>query len=243
MPKPKLQDLTVSIYDRLRNALEKGDKAEGLKLLKELHEANLKMRDFHTGCIDVMLSTLADRLGEDSVYEMWRIIEDRHNVPTVEVNVPEMKPEDRIVRRLWLWSMLHGVGINIKEDDEKYVITTPCDTGRHIRMIPDHGKTRYPHTWSRGEKDFCYYCGHCTISWEIMSAEKYGYPAWVSNPPKKVGQPCVQYLYKDVKFIPEEYFRSIGMVKQAAPKKASARKAVATKPSAREPAAKKSTKK
>jgi len=229
MAKPKLQDLTVSIWNRLQKAIQTGDKAGALSLVKELQSSNAKMRDFHTGCIDVMLTTIADNLGEDRVYDIWRIIEDRHNVPTVEVNIPEMEPADRIVRRIWLWSMLHGVGIDVREDDQKYIITTPCDTGRHIRMIPDHGRTKEAHPWSHGETGFCYYCGHCTISWEIMSAEKYGYPAWVSNPPKKVGQPCVQYLYKDAKYVPDAYMKTIGVKKKSAIKKPAAKHAVATK--------------
>jgi len=52
-----------------------------------------------------------------------------------------------------------------------------------------------------------YYCAHCTVSYEMMFTEEYGFPNFIVLPPLKAGQPCVQYMYKNVKDIPKKYLQ------------------------------------
>jgi hypothetical protein len=51
------------------------------------------------------------------------------------------------------------------------------------------------------------------VSAEVMAIEQHGYPFWISFPPKKSGEKCIQYHYKDVNKVPEKYYQRAGKEK------------------------------
>ena len=74
-----------------------------------------------------------------------------------------------------------------------------------------------PHTW--GEENVPIYCAHCPIVHEAYPVNVAGPGAqfWIhASPfPKKPGDPCIYYIYKDPTKIPAKYYDRIGKKKPA----------------------------
>jgi hypothetical protein len=216
MEKEELKELTVSIFERLRQAIKKGDKEKALALTDEIDRNKHDFDESYRVWIDLLLTTIADKLGEEALYEIHRINGERALWPRLGwIMDPILPPEEKIRRRAYTWTHWHGTTLDaIEEDEEKFTLRIKCDSGGSIRMWPQYGKTKKGHPWSWGEKDFCYYCAHCPIVFEIMAIEKAGYPAWLVNPEPE-GR-CVHYLYKNPADVPEKYYKRVGMKKKTA---------------------------
>jgi hypothetical protein len=110
----------------------------------------------------------------------------------------------------------------IEEDDEKFTFThDPCGSGgRLVDMGAYEGPYAYakiknasPMTW--GEADVPLYCLHCAIANEILplTVSGEGSQIWVHDTPcpKKPGDKCVHFIYKDPKMIPDRFYEKIGV--------------------------------
>jgi len=214
MEKQKLEELKVSIYNKLRGAINDGDKEKALELLDEIDVNRIKYRNFFLPWIDMLLTYIADNLGEEAVYETMRKYDSMLIRPAFKAALdPKQSAEDRLKGRAYMWTSMHGINIDeIQEDEEKFILKFKCPTGGTVRTMEQYGKTKKGHSWSYGQEGFCYYCLHCPICFEKMTIEQLGYPAWVTLP-----QPdgrCIQYLYKDPTSVPAEYYKRLGMVKK-----------------------------
>ncbi len=109
---------------------------------------------------------------------------------------------------------MHGLKFSIEEDDEKFTIKSYCHTGRRIGMKAEYGKTSRPYPWSNSIKGMPYYCAHCTVCYQILYTEVFGFPRAVYFPPRQPGDPCIQLYYKDSSKIPDEYYRMFGIEKK-----------------------------
>ena len=71
------------------------------------------------------------------------------------------------------------------------------------------------HTFS--QEGMPLYCGHCVWGHMALPMKYTGEPLWVhdfDNPfPKKPGDPCIHYFYKDPKNIPAKYYEMVGLKK------------------------------
>lgn len=220
MEKKELKELTVSVFERLRQAIKEGDKAKAVAMIKDIDKNKHDFDESYRIWIDLMLTYIADRLGEDALYEVHRMNGELALWPRLGwILDPEISPEEKIKRRAYTWTHWHGTTIDsIEEDEEKFTINVKCDSGGSMRMWPEYGKTRKAYPWSWGQKGLCYYCAHCPVVLEIMAIEKAGFPAWLCNPQPE-GR-CIQYLYKDPARVPEKYYKRVGMKKNAAKIKA-----------------------
>jgi len=121
------------------------------------------------------------------------------------------------------WRKHYG-RFTVTEDDEKIIFTHhPCGSGgRLVEMEAYDGPFGYARlekpafcTW--GEKDVPIYCSHCSWAHEILPILVAGAGAqfWIhATPfPRKPGDKCVHYIYKDPEKIPDEYYERIGMKK------------------------------
>ncbi len=215
MKKNELEELGVSGWTKLNAAIGKGDKNEALQLADKLKAGRKKLLDVELDLIDVLLDTLAKGLGEDSVYQVLRIFYERHlrHLRKGAIEGFDAGAEERLKALADILTMSHGVDLDIEEDKEKFIIKVPCDTGGRLIARGQYGGTSQEYPWSNMQKDFCYYCAHCVVSWEIMPMEELGYPAWVISSPQKPGEPCTLLLYKDPKAVPEQYYHLVGMEK------------------------------
>ena len=212
MEKQELEELKVSIYEKLRRAIEKGDKEKALELLSEIDVNRKKYLDFPLSMVDYLFTLGAEKIGEEFVNEANRIFAEQKQYPALDWALGSVNIEDKLRKRAYIWTSLHGANIEkLTEDEEKFTIKVKCPTGGSIVLKEEHGKTKKAHPWSLGRKGLSYYCAHCVISMEVISMERFGYPAWV-NMPSADGR-CTQYIYKDPQSIPEEYYERAGMKK------------------------------
>ena len=129
----------------------------------------------------------------------------------------------------YLWRHRFGGSYSVSEDDEKIIFTHHlCSTGgRLIEKKASSPKSYGPQGWATlteaspttwGETDVPIYCGTCSWIHEIWPIHLFGEGAqwWIhASPfPKQCGDPCVHYIYKDPKDIPEAYYERIGMKKR-----------------------------
>jgi len=215
MEKEELTKLSVPIWDRLRGAIAAGDKDKAMKLTDETYDNVMHLRGILMDFIDATMSALAEKAGEEAVYEVTRQICQKTLMPVFGEKFPKLDTEGRLKDRVFAWAVRHGINVDIEEDEEKFVFRIPCDTGGHLTAKAESGRTRQAYPWSCGESGIVYYCLHCPVAAEVMAIEQHGYPFWITFPPKKAGEKCVQYHYKDVHKTPEEFYRRVGKKKAA----------------------------
>jgi len=214
MKKEELTQSSISIWDRLRKAVADGDKEKAIKLIDENYNNVMQLRGILMDFIDASMTALAEKAGEEAVYEVTRKICSETLMPLFGEKLPRLNTEGRIKDRINAWAVRHGINIEIEEDEEKFILRIPCDTGGYLMAKPVSGRTSKAYDWSSGEAAVGYYCLHCLVSAEFMAIEQHGYPFWITFPPKKAGERCVQYHYKNVKNAPEQYYHRVGKEKK-----------------------------
>ena len=213
MDKRELKELTVSIYDKLIQAIKEGDKEKAGALVDEIKRNKYDFDNSYREWIDMMLTYVADRLGEEALYEIHRMNAERALWPRFGWVFGPMSVEDKVRKRAYAWTNWHGINIDeIVEDDEKFSIKYKCPSGGTVRMWPHHGKTRKAYPWSWGEKGISYYCLHCPIVYDIMAIEKHGHQPWITL--QHPEGHCELQIYKDPEKIPEKYYRRVGLKKK-----------------------------
>lgn len=111
-----------------------------------------------------------------------------------------------------------GGSVEIVEDDEKYkLIFNACGSGGAMRRrlantdklkpLPQASEA----TWYESNAVPAY-CAHCAFN-EVTSIEKFGYPILVTEFNEDPYHPCGWTIYKEARFIPDEYFTRIGRAK------------------------------
>ena len=212
MDKKELKELTFSIFERLREAISQGDKAQALALVDEIARNKHDFDESYRMWIDLMLTHIADHEGEEALYQIHRANGEIALWPRLGWILGPISAEEKLRRRAHAWTHWHMTHLDsIEEDAEKFTIKVKCDSGGSVNLWPRHGKTKKGHPWSWNQKGLSYYCAHCPAILEIMAIEKAGFPAWLCNP-----QPdgsCIQYLYKDPWAVPEKNYERVGMKK------------------------------
>ena len=74
MKEEELRESSVSIWDRLRTAVTDGDKEKAAKLIDETYSNVIHLRGILMDFIDATMSALADKAGEEAVYEVTQQI-------------------------------------------------------------------------------------------------------------------------------------------------------------------------
>lgn len=205
MKKSELKDLGISNRARFRAAIEAGDKVAALALLDETIRNETKLRNAIVGGMDVLLSFIAERLGEEAVREAMEAWYTREIKPFIGAEAGEKDAARRMRNRAYIWTGLHDVDIQVEEDDEKFTLKFPCDTGGMLVGKSTCGRTKGEHRWSNRQKGVAYYCTHCTVAYQSMFAKDFGFPDFIVSPPRKAGDLCVQHIYKDPSSIPQEF--------------------------------------
>ena len=199
-----------SVSAQLRDAIQKGDKEKALQLLEEKDKGARTIVHAVVTQVDLLQKTLSEKVGEAAIGE----VQAHFNELTVRnlFPSPDDPAEKKLERRLQVWTMYHNVDVEVEEDAEKYTLTYYCPTGGMLRASgKEYGRTKEPHVWSQGKKDICYFCTHCTTAFELESINKFGVPDWITVPLED-GR-CSQIIYKDHRYIPEEYYRRVGKTK------------------------------
>ena len=120
-------------------------------------------------------------------------------------------------------------GFVLEEYDDRYeVVWDPCYTGGRTRRgdslsgKPPHTGPPYnyagnqkPHPWTWGKSGVSGYCIHCCVLHELMDVEQTGgyLQQWVTGYSENPWDPCRYIAYKDVDWVPDEYYTRIGKSK------------------------------
>jgi len=229
-----VEELGISSYDRLRDAVKAGDTETALKLIDYVQYDEIK--ETYDGLFDWAYSTLtwiADNYGEDKLAEALRygqekmalaVSDIRSRVKTAKQALALVAEQCRAHR--------HGPGgrgeVKVWEEEDRYVISAdPCGSGGRMRRkesdkIParteppyNMGKTKKAHTWSWSMKDVPYYCAHCCMWHEVMPIEAAGIPRKITEYNPDPNAPCVYYFYKKPELIPEKYYKRVGFEKKS----------------------------
>ena len=206
---------------RLLDAIKDGRTEDALALFETYEGGKDRLRMALMKLIDTLLGIVIEQGGENAVPEVFR--RNPYSSPLVEAWEARVRAgqadwrdfplEDFIHQRLDVFRHNHDAVLNVREDEEKYVLTLEhCKTGG--AMIDAHGdklaSNREPHQWSLGRKGMFAYCVSCPLRWEVDWLREHGYPLIIFDPPEKPGDPCIQTLYKDPRDVPDEYFARMG---------------------------------
>lgn len=119
-------------------------------------------------------------------------------------------------------------GFTIEEYEDRYeVLWDPCYSGGMARRgdptlcTPPRTGTPYnyavnkePHTWTGGRTGMMGWCLHCPVLHELMEIEHTGgyLSQWIVGY-KDPWAPCSYICYKEVDWVPEEYYTRLGRTK------------------------------
>jgi len=224
--KEKLDEFSKDFMGLAMEALENGDIEKAKHWIRKQDENKDALHDLNLHWVTAFMDWIYRQYGEEAAVRAIRDTVNRCITPSATLKhvVVEKGGIGAFVEMLVDGFRMHSMypGLTIEEDDEKFIFTMqPCGSGG--RLI-DGGFYEGPlgyaklknagyHTW--GETDLPIYCAHCPWAQEILPIAMYGDGAqlWIqSSPfPKKPGDPCIQYIYKDPKDIPDHFYERIGM--------------------------------
>jgi len=223
--------LGTNSIDKIKEAIRKGQHQEAIDLVDYLLPEGKALHDLYTDWTYMMLSFIADRLGEEAVPEVLRY--SRSLLSFTAFQPPKGLTQVEIVQWSSEFMRSHRSGpgergdIIIREDDEKYEMTFhPCGSGGRMRRkgeldnIPPRtgppfnlGRTKKPYPWSWDKAGVPYYCIHCCLWGEIIPIENQGYPARITEFKDDPKEPCSFIFYKSPDLIPDHYFTRLGFKK------------------------------
>lgn len=218
MDEKELKELSMSNFDKVLRALDKGDIEEAKRYLETMEKEAKHAHDLMVNYVWTLLTYIGKTYGDAEVINALRF---RHDCQAqVAEKMLGMSPEDA-VRFKTMIHRAHHSQMKLTEEKDRFVLKLdPCNTGgRMLREGLDKppvnlGKIRkgIPESWNRSEVS--YYCVHCALH-SIISMEKgAAHPTWIYQCPENPDDPCFQYCYKSTEDVPEKYFEQIGKKKR-----------------------------
>ncbi len=227
-----VEELGISTYDRLRDAVKAGDKETALELIDYVQHEVKGIHDVYCDWSYAFLTWISEECGEEKLPEVLRYTNEKISLAFFD----QLKGLKTVKQRVqWYTEQMRahrsGPGetgtIRVWEEEDRYVIECdPCGSGGRMRRkgeldrtpprtgAPFHlGKTKKAYPWSWYMKDVPYYCVHCCHWSELMPMEATGTPTRLAeyNPDPNV--PCRLYFYKKPELIPERFYQRIGLEK------------------------------
>jgi hypothetical protein len=222
----ELAERSKDFHQLIKEALDQGDIEKARYWATRNEETKEYVHDMYLAWVPRLLSLVHERLGEEQFVSILRESVKSFIEPIVPIR-ERLREEGGW--RAWMDFMVdvwrqHCGRFTLEEDDEKFTMTQrPCGSGGQMinRKIYDgiFGERRYRergyHTF--GKEGLPLYCGHCVWGHMVLPMKSTGEPLWVhdhENPfPKKPGDPCIHYFYKEPETIPDEYYEMVGMKK------------------------------
>lgn len=210
-----------------------------LATLEAWKECWRSIHDRDTDVSSGLLNMVAIRFGEATLEDLFRsIIGDRFDFRYARYDVSRMDWAtgfEKLVHASIETQRGHLVGpgreglVELVEHEDGVTISfEPCGTGGRtvagdaLSGTPSRHDAPYYYASVRGSHDFawntpgvCLYCTHCAMMTGKFPIERYGYPLRVVEPPR-AGDPagrCSWTIYRDLRAIPESYYRSLGTSK------------------------------
>ena len=219
----ELEHMGIRTVDKLKEAIDSGDKAGATKLAERMYNEFLSMHDLYVNWITATLSEVARKHGDEELEEVMNVGVEAWWGP-ISKRFPE--GQDNLKKKLRMFiGGLHGhlQPLEIVEDDEKVTVyMKPCGSGG--RLVQNGGYEE-PINFYRIEKgqrltygidNMPVYCAH-ESAMELVDMDGRGTPFVVVEPAEKIGEGlCRLIVYKDPADIPERYYERVGRTKPAA---------------------------
>jgi hypothetical protein len=238
-----VEELGISTFSRIKEALEAGRKEEASTLVDYLVPEGKRLHDVMCDWVYGLFNYLAETFGEEEVYKAQRntafLLKGGFSANAARMSLHEYLAYQSESMRSHRCGPGEIGNYKIREEKDRYVMAfDPCGSGGRIRRGSpiDHtpprtgppynlGRTTKPYPWSWGKAGVPYYCTHCCIMSEIIPIENQGYPLRLCEYSDNPQDPCIWIFYKDPNLIPEKYFTRVGKKKDPAKFKKPAQKA------------------
>lgn len=227
-----IEELGISSYDRLRDAIESGDRETALQLVDYIQDEGGVSHDVYCDWVHALLTWVADNCGEEKLPEVLAYCREKISI-TLSAQLKNVKTVKQLVQFYAEQMRAHRSGPGEKgeftlwEDQEKYVmIFDPCGAGGRMRRtsregkLPPRteppyslGKTKKEYAWSWHMKGIPYLCLHCSVWHEWMAIKATGAPSKVTEYDSDPNAPCKFYFYKKPDLVPEKYYKRVGLEK------------------------------
>ncbi len=227
-----VEELGISTYDRLRDAVKSGDKETALKLIDYVQIEGKGLHDVYCDWTYALLTWIADNYGEEKLPEVLRYCKEKTSVAFYG-QLKNLKTVKQLVQWFAEQMRAHRSGpgetgeIKVWEEEDKYVMSfDPCGSGGRMRRTGELdktpprtgppfnlGKTKKAYPWSWYMKGVPYYCLHCSVWHEIMAIEATGAPTKITEYDPDADAPCKFYFYKKSELVPEKYYKRVGLEK------------------------------
>lgn len=229
-----IEELGISSYDRLRDAVKAGDTKTALELIDLVQIEGKGLHDLYCDWVYALLTWIADTNGEERLPEVLAYSKDKINAVFLD-QLKGLKTKRQLVQWYTEQMRVHRSGpgeqgtLTVREEEDRFVIEcNPCGAGGRMRRggevdgTPPRteppfnlGKTKKAYPWSWGKKNVSYYCLHCSVWHELMAMQATGVPTRLVQEydPDDPSKPCTLLFYKDPAKIPEMYYRRIGLTK------------------------------
>ena len=210
-----LEELGISTYDRLKDAVKAGDKETIFDLIDYAQIEGKGVHDLLCDWVSVLLTWIAENCGEEKLLDVLRYSKEKTSIAFYD------KLKGLTVKQLVQFyaegMRAHRSGprergeIEVREEEDKYVMSfDPCGSGGRMRRTGEldntppragppfnFGKTKKAYPWSWFMKDVPYYCLHCCVWHEIMPIEATGVPAKITEYDPDPNAPCKFVFYKN----------------------------------------------
>ena len=226
-----IEELGISSYDRLRDAVKAGDTETALKLIDYVQIEGKSLHDVYCDWCYAFLTWIADKCGEEALPQVLKYC--REKIGVVFDTMKDMKTAKQLVQWYAEPMRAHRSGpgergeLKIWEEEDKYVMSfDPCGSGGRMRRTgeldktpprtgPPYnlGKTKKAYPWSWSMKDVSYYCLHCAVWHELIPIEATGFPTKITEYDPDPNAPCKFYFYKNPELVPEKYYKRQGLQK------------------------------
>jgi len=152
-------------FDRAIDAIAQGEKHEAISQVTKLNDSALTVHDRMVQYINLLLSFIAEEMGEERVRDAWRyIIERIHKKGVLGL---KGRAHDEVVTVFAGEHAAHGSDFSIEEgEDGTEIILQCCGSGGRLRrdQAPgDEGRLQKRWPWGFGREGVSYYCSHCSI--------------------------------------------------------------------------------
>ena len=218
----ELDEMGIRTVDRLKAAIDAGDKDAATKLADRMYNEFLSMHDLYVNWITATLSEVARKHGDEELEDVMN-----KGVAAWWGPISKRFPsgQDQLRKKLKMFiGGLHGhlQPLEIVEDDEKVTIfMKPCGSGGRLVQ---NGGYESPINFYRVEKgqrltygieNMPVYCAH-ESAMELVDMDGNGTPFVVVEPAEKIGEGyCRLIVYKDPADIPARYYERLGRQKPA----------------------------
>ncbi|MBI2831752.1 MAG: hypothetical protein HYX79_05800, partial [Chloroflexi bacterium] len=207
----KAPELGIATWELVEAAVRAGKVDKALELIEYGRWEDKMMHDSMCSFVEDALAYVADKLGEEEVYNIVR----RRYEPRIKSWLAETPGTEESLQRGVEFQRGHGGVTSVTEEPDRYVVVCdPCGSGGQLKRTKQVRTSKKAYPWTWGKVGLPLYCVHCPVMWEILPIETRGYPIRISVCGEKPGDPCIHYYYKKPELIPEEYFTRVGKTKK-----------------------------